>query len=152
MPAGRRIAAGLAEAVVEACAGARKVVAYTRASSASASSGCGRGAQLAKELERIEKRLVDLLPVIRRHVYHPIRGGFSIKKDAAGAGARSVLCGWKVQERRSGTVELQRLMFQGDQMQAPDARRCGRRCCATVSGTRGVVKLLEKLRAWCGSA
>src|SRR2546425_951579 len=36
---------------------------------------------MVKELERIEKRLVDLLPVIRRHVYHPdFGGGFSIKK------------------------------------------------------------------------
>ena len=37
--------------------------------------------ELAEPLERILGRLVDLLPVIRDHVYHPeFRGSFSIKK------------------------------------------------------------------------
>src|SRR5204863_5395427 len=71
----------LAEALVEACAGARKVVAYY----ASFERECLKQLReavprFAKELERIERRLVDLLPVIRRHVYHPdFGGGCSIK-------------------------------------------------------------------------
>jgi len=35
----------------------------------------GGAPHLDKELERIEKALVDLLPAIRRHVYHPDFGG-----------------------------------------------------------------------------
>src|SRR5207302_3064862 len=71
----------LAEALVEACAGARKVVAYY----ASFERDCMKQLResvprFAKHLERIEKRLVDLLPAIRNHVYHPdFGGGFSIK-------------------------------------------------------------------------
>src|SRR5439155_5104636 len=72
----------LADAVVAACAGARKVVAYY----ASVERDCirqlaGAVPSLAKELERIEKKLVDLLPVVRNHVYHSAFGCcFSIKR------------------------------------------------------------------------
>src|SRR5213596_3987825 len=60
----------LAEALVAACAGARKVVVYY----ASFERDCIRQLaeavpSLAKELERIETKLVDLLPVVRNHVY-----------------------------------------------------------------------------------
>src|SRR5947208_2776453 len=62
----------LAEALVEACAESRKVVAYH----ASFERECLKQLReavprFAKELERIEKRLVDLLPVSRRQWYHP---------------------------------------------------------------------------------
>src|SRR2546422_821160 len=61
----------LAEAVVEACAGARKGGAYP----ASFARECIKRIRevvprLARELERIEKRLVDLLPAIRRSEEH----------------------------------------------------------------------------------
>src|SRR5213592_1160583 len=70
----------LADAVVAACAGARRIVAYY----ASFERECVRQLaeavpRLAKELERIERRLVDLLPLVRNYVYHPDFGGsFSI--------------------------------------------------------------------------
>src|SRR2546426_3910905 len=58
----------LAQALVEACAGARRVVAYY----ASFERDCIRhlkaaGPSLERELTRIEQRLVDLLPAIRHH-------------------------------------------------------------------------------------
>src|SRR5205085_4144894 len=61
----------LAAALVDACAGARRVVAYY----ASFERDCLKQLReavprFAKDLERIEKRLLDLLPAIRNHDYH----------------------------------------------------------------------------------
>jgi len=71
----------LAEHLVRACEGARTVVAY--------SAGFERRCidqmaetlpALAAPLRSIVDRLVDLLPVVRNHVYHPDFGGsFSLK-------------------------------------------------------------------------
>src|SRR5437870_2985625 len=66
----------LAEALVAACPGARRIVAYY----ASFERDCIRQLavavpRLAKELERSERRLVDLLPPRGKHVYHPDFGG-----------------------------------------------------------------------------
>jgi predicted RecB family nuclease len=71
----------LAAAVVRACDGARTVVAYN----ASFERGCL--AHLADAvpsqqaaLRRIGSKLVDLLPIVQEHVYHPAFGGsFSLK-------------------------------------------------------------------------
>lgn len=74
----------LAAAVVRACEGARAVVAYNAAFEA----GClDRLAvavpKLARPLGSIRKRLVDLLPIVRDHVYHPAFGGsFGLKAVA----------------------------------------------------------------------
>jgi len=140
----------LAEAVVEACAGARKVVAYHASFERECIKRLREGApHLAKELERIEKRLVDLLPVIRRHVYHPdFAGGFSIKKTLPALVPGLSYADLKVQDGEAATVELQRLMFQGDQMQAPERaalREALLRYCER--DTWAMVKLLEKLRS-----
>src|SRR5881628_1692877 len=79
----------LAEALVQVCAGARKIVAYHASFERECIKRLREGApHLDKELERIERRLVDLLPAIRRHVYHPdFGGGFSIKKTLPALGA-----------------------------------------------------------------
>jgi len=140
----------LAEAVVEACAGARKIVAYH----ASFERECIRRLReavprLAKELERMEKRLVDLLPTIRSHVYHPdFAGGFSIKKTLPALVPGLSYSDLKVQDGEAATVELQRLMFQEDQMQAPERaqlREALLRYCER--DTWAMVKLLETLRS-----
>jgi uncharacterized protein DUF2779 len=140
----------LAQAVVEACAGARKIVAYH----ASFERECIKRLReavprLAKELERIEKRLVDLLPAIRSHVYHPdFAGGFSIKKTLPALVPGLSYSDLKVQDGEAATVELQRLMFQAAEL--PPGERAGLRqdllryC---ERDTWAMVKLLEKLRS-----
>jgi len=138
----------LAEALVEACAGARRVVAYY----ASFERECIKQLReavprLAKELERIEKRLVDLLPAIRNHVYHPdFAGGFSIKKTLPALVPGLSYSDLKVQDGEVATVELQRLMLQGDQMPGDERtalREALLRYCER--DTWAMVKLFEKL-------
>src|SRR5207237_636447 len=73
--------------------------------------------RLAKELERIEKRLVDLLPTVRNHVYHPdFGGGFSIKKTLPALVPGLSYSDLTVQDGEIATVELQRLMLQRDEL------------------------------------
>jgi len=140
----------LAEALVEACAGARKVVAYH----ASFERECLKQLReavprFAKELERIEKRLVDLLPVIRRHVYHPdFGGGFSIKKTLPALVPGLSYADLRVQDGEVATVELQRLMLEGDR--TPPAERAALREALLrycERDTWAMVKLLEQLRS-----
>src|SRR5438477_258973 len=142
--------AALAAALVEACAGAKKIVAYY----ASFERDCIRQLReavpgCAKELERIERRLVDLLPVIRRHVYHPeFGGGFSLKKTLPALVPGLSYADLQVQDGEVATVELQRLMLRGAELPA-DERAALRdallRYCER--DTWAVVKLLEKLRS-----
>ena len=140
----------LAEALVEACRGARRVVAYHASFERECIKRLREGVpHLGKELERIEKRLVDLLPVIRRHVYHPdFGGGFGIKKTLPALVPGLSYSDLKVQDGEMATVELQRLMLQGAEMPLGERaalrenllRYCER-------DTWAMVKLLEKLRS-----
>jgi hypothetical protein len=71
----------LANAVVRACAGARSVVAYNAGFEAKCLEHLAEAVpRLRKPLRSIRERLVDLLPVVRDHVYHPdFGGGFGLK-------------------------------------------------------------------------
>ncbi|HEV2751329.1 MAG TPA: DUF2779 domain-containing protein [Gemmatimonadales bacterium] len=140
----------LAEAVVEACAGARRVVAYY----ASFERECLRQLReavpkFARELERIERRLVDLLPTVRNHVYHPDFGGrFSIKKTLPALVPGLSYADLKVQDGEKATVELQRLMLAGSELperERAELREALLRYCER--DTWAMVKMLEKLRS-----
>jgi len=138
----------LAEAVVEACAGARRVVAYY----ASFERECLRQLReavpkLARELERIERRLVDLLPTVRNHVYHPdFGGGFSIKKTLPALVPGLSYADLKVRDGEVATVELQRLMLSGLAAgERAELREALLRYCER--DTWAMVKMLERLRS-----
>ena len=142
----------LAEALVEACggAGARKVVAYHAPFERDCIKQLREAVpRLAKELERIEKRLVDLLPVIRRHVYHPdFGGGFSLKKTLPALVPGLSYSDLQVQDGEVATVELQRLMLRGAELPAGERaalRDALLRYCER--DTWAMVKLLEKLHS-----
>lgn len=140
----------LAEALVEACAGARRIVAYY----ASFERECIRQLRdavprYAKELDRIAKRLVDLLPAVRNHVYHPdFGGGFSIKKTLPALVPTLSYADLTVQDGGVATVELQRLMLERDGMAAGERaalREALLRYCER--DTWAMVKMLETLRS-----
>jgi predicted RecB family nuclease len=71
----------VAAAVVKACAGAKTVLAYN----ASFEGRCieelaSSVPSLRRELRSVGRKLVDLLPIVRNHVYHPaFDGSFSMK-------------------------------------------------------------------------
>ena len=70
----------MAEALVEATRGARKIVTYSAFEKTRISELQRLVPELAGPLEELLGKLVDLLPVVRGHVYHPgFKGSFSIK-------------------------------------------------------------------------
>jgi len=140
----------LAEALVEACAGARRVVAYY----ASFERECIRQLreavpQLGRELERIERRLVDLLPTVRNHVYHPdFGGGFSIKRTLPALVPGLSYADLKVRDGEVATVELQRLRLAGSELldrERAELREALLKYCQR--DTWAMVKMLETLRS-----
>jgi hypothetical protein len=71
----------LAERLVAACAGAEAIVAYNAGFERQCIRGLAEAVPVLSEpLLALEEKLVDLLPVVRNHVYHPaFHGSFSLK-------------------------------------------------------------------------
>jgi hypothetical protein len=72
---------GLAAALLEACSGAKTILAYNAAFEKRCIAALAEHVpSLATRLKKLESRIEDLLPVVRDHVYHPdFLGSFSIK-------------------------------------------------------------------------
>ena len=139
----------LAERLVEACAGARTVIAYNAKFERECIENLARAAPgLAAPLEAIAERLVDLLPIVRNHVYHPDFGGsFSLKRvlPALVPGAR--YDDLVIADGRAASAEVARLLLNGEET-AAEERQAVRRALSAYCGldTRGLVDLLACLR------
>jgi hypothetical protein len=139
----------LAERVIRACEPARSVVAYN--------AGFERGCLLrmadalpamAGPLRRIADRLVDLLPVIRNHVYQPDFGGsFSLKSVLPAMVPELRYDTLAIGDGETASLELERLLFQEAEL-TPEAKAQLRSDLLRYCGqdTWGLVKLLERLR------
>ena len=70
-----------AQALLEACQGAETIVAYNASFEVQRIEALYELLpDLAPQLRKLRKRIVDLLPIVRDHVYHPdFRGSFSLK-------------------------------------------------------------------------
>jgi hypothetical protein len=138
----------LAAALIAACASARTVVAYN----ASFERGCIREMAdafpaLTPQLLSIAARLVDLLPIVRNHVYHPgFDGGFGLKKVLPALVPELSYDGLPISEGATASLELERLMFSGGEF-GPDEKMRLRsdllRYCH--QDTWSLVKILEYL-------
>ena len=144
----------LARELVQACAGAKCVVAYY----ASFERDCLLQLaevvpQLSSDLIGIAARLVDLLPVVRNNVYHPdFGGGFSIKQVLPALVPALSYRDLHFQDGMLASLELMRLMQQRERI--PPAERTKLRddllryC---ERDTVAMVKLLERLRGMVGA-
>jgi hypothetical protein len=134
--------------LVEACAGARTIVSYNAVFEADCIRRLAKALpELAPELIDIERRLVDLLPLVRDHVYHPsFDGSFSLKRDwpalAPGMGYGMM----EVGDGRTASTELVRLLF-GEPMD-PQERSMIRESLLAYceQDTWAMVRLLQRLR------
>lgn len=139
----------IAERVIRACHSVRAVVTYN----AAFERGClQRMAEalpaLAGPLGSIADRLVDLLPIVRNHVYHPEFGGrFGLKSvlPALVPDLRYDLL--PIRDGQTASLELERLLFQGPEL-APEARAGLRRDLLRYchQDTWGLRNLLARLR------
>lgn len=139
----------LAERLIRACESARTVVAY--------SAGFERRCleqmaewlpALAAPLRRIAARLVDMLQVVRNHVYHPDFGGsFGLKSVLPALVPEHGYDGLAIADGETATIELERLLFQAPELgdEAKEQLRADllRYCC---QDTLSLVALLRRLR------
>jgi hypothetical protein len=139
----------LAERLLAACEGARTIVAY--------GAGFERAGirllaaavpQLGARLEALAGRLVDLLPLVRNHVYHPDFGGsFSLKRVLPALVPELSYAGLAIAEGQAASLALEALLVHGDDM--PPAERARLRADLLAychQDTWGLVRLLERLR------
>ena len=140
----------LASRLVEACRGARTVVAYNMDFER-------RGIELLaaaapahrRELAEIATRLADPWPVLRDHVYHPGFGGsFSLKAVLPALVPELSYQDLEVAGGTEASLEIARLMFDGAGLAPGEQERLRsalREYCAL--DTRGLIALLERMRA-----
>jgi hypothetical protein len=139
----------LAERVLAACEGARSIVAYGASFERDRLRELARALpRLAGRLETLAERLVDLLPVVRNHVYHPDFGGsFSLKRVLPALVPESSYEGLAIAEGQAASLALQALLFHGDELTPPERARLREDLLAYChQDTWGLVRLLERLR------
>lgn len=140
----------LAESLVRACEGAATVVAYY----ASFEKECldllaAAVPAHADALLAIKERIVDLLPIVRDHVYDPaFHGSFSLKK-VLGPLAGGRYDDLEVQEGGSASVLLAQLLLEPSRIGDPAAQAALRRDLLRYCerDTEAMVRLADALRA-----
>jgi predicted RecB family nuclease len=107
-----------ARAILDACRGARTVTAYFSSFEKECIKLAAAAApELADELLAIANTIVDLLPIVREHVYHPeFAGSFSLKKVLPALVPALSYSGMRIAEGETAQLELSRLMFEREGM------------------------------------
>jgi hypothetical protein len=114
----------LAHALIEACAGAASIVTYNVAFERRCVRELARhlGGERARALADIDDRLVDLLPLVRDHVYDPAFGGsFSLKAVLPALVSNAGYDDLAVREGTTASAWLERLVRE-DAAPAPAER------------------------------
>jgi hypothetical protein len=143
----------LAEAVVRACDGAATVVAYN----ASFEKRCLQ--HLADNvpsqrvaLKSVIEKLVDLLPIVRDHVYHPDFGGSFSMKAVAPALVQGLDYGeLEIGEGGLASTVLEGLLLSGDDLSTAERKKVRRQLLDYCElDTLAMVKVVERLRELAG--
>ncbi len=139
----------MARRIVEASHGAAVVVAYNASFERQVIHALAEAVpECAEALRDVAARLVDALPLVRTHVYHPdFNGSFSLKSVYPALVGGPGYAGMEIAGGGLASVKLRRLLFDADVQ--PDERAQIRKAlleyCA--QDTRGVVELLQRLEA-----
>jgi hypothetical protein len=138
----------LAERLVAACQDARTVLVYNAPFERSCLEQLAEVVPLHKDsLREIAARLADLLPVVRRYMYHQDFGGsFSLKRVLPALVPDLSYDGLAIADGHSASLELIHLLFHGDAMEPETRQRLRndlRRYCR--QDTFGLARILEHL-------
>jgi len=114
-----------AERLIRACEGARTVVAYNAGFERRCIEEMAEALPaLAEPLGWIVGRLVDLLPVIRNHVYHTdFNGSFGLKSVVPALVPDVRYDNLPIADGGTASLELERLIFQRDRLQSEALQR-----------------------------
>jgi hypothetical protein len=138
----------LARAMIEATAGAEKVVMYTSFERTQIRSLQRAVPDQAAGLKQLEDKLIDLHPVIRDHVYHPdFQGSFSLKYVLHPLVPELTYSDLVIVDGLVASVEIARLLFVAQKI-SPEERDRVRKDLLDYCerDTWAMVKLLERLR------
>jgi hypothetical protein len=144
---------GIAAALLDACAGAKTIVAYKAPFERRCIEHLAEAVPArAAALRRVKSRVRDLLPVVRDHVYHPAFGGsFSLKSVLPALVPDLGYDDLVIQEGAAAADALEALLF-GSETLGDDARRALRtdllRYCER--DTLGLARLHARLRGLAG--
>jgi hypothetical protein len=138
----------MAEAVVRACADAKTVVAYN----ASFEKRCIE--HLAEHvpsqrtaLKAVAKKLVDLLPIVRNHVYHPDFGGGFSMKVVAPALAGLDYSELEIGEGGTASAVLEGLLLNGAEIKVAERKKLrGQLLEYCKLDTLAMVKVVDRMR------
>jgi len=138
-----------AESLIAACAGAKTVVAYN----APFERTCLRalsprlGPVLGDAIHDIDRRLQDLLPMVRDYVYHPgFRGSFGLKSVLPVLVPELSYEGLAVSDGSMASLLLDRLLFGGGAMADDEGRRVRQDLLSYCAlDTLGTARLYERL-------
>jgi predicted RecB family nuclease len=102
----------VAEAMLAATAGAKRIVTYSSYEKTCITALKGLLPDLAAGIDELLAKLVDLLPVVRNHVYHPeFRGSFSLKYVLSPLVPGLSYNDLVIVDGRLASVEIARLLF-----------------------------------------
>jgi hypothetical protein len=103
----------LAERLMAATAGAAAIVAYNAGFERQCIRGLAEAVpSLSEPLLALEGRLVDLLPVVRNHVYHPaFHGSFSLKSVLPALVLGLTYADLEITDGDTASVYLERMLF-----------------------------------------
>ncbi len=138
----------LARAMVEATKDAQRVVTYSSFEKTRIKGLQQAVPELRAELEALEHKLIDLLPVIQKHVYHPkFDGSFSLKKVLPALVPELSYSDLVIVDGLAASVEIARLLFVAGKI-APEEQARVRRDLLNYCDrdTWAMVRLLETLR------
>ena len=140
----------MAARVVEACRGAAVVVAYNATFEKTVLRQLAAAVpELAEALADVDARMVDALPLVRNHIYHPDFGGsFSLKAVLPALVPGMGYEGLAIASGGLASQALQRLLFDAHMPPAERAemREALLQYCAV--DTLGVVRILEQLQGY----
>jgi hypothetical protein len=137
-----------AEALIAACEVAETIVAYNASFEEQRIDALAeRFPALARPLKKIRKRIIDLLPIVRDHVYHPaFNGSFSLKSVlpalVPGLGYEDL----DVKDGGTASALLETLLLGGETNSAAERPELRRRLLAYCErDTMAMVRLYERL-------
>jgi hypothetical protein len=139
----------IASALVEACEHADQIAAYNASFERKCLEGLAAAVpSLASELISIANRLIDLLPLVRNHVYHPeFYGSFSLKEVYPALTGDQAYEQLEIGDGSSASWLLQSLMFDPKRFTSTERLRVRQDLLAYCrTDTENLNKLLLSLR------
>lgn len=141
--------AAFAQALLDACRGAKTVLAYNAPFERRCIAGLIDAVpRFARKLAALQDCVEDLLPIVRDHVYHPaFQGSFSIKNVLPALVPGMGYDDLEIQDGGAASAALESLLFGGETLNAVETKALRRKLLRYCErDTLAMVRLHERLR------